>query len=211
MFAMVGLRYGSSASLDVTREIMCALRDTAYRTSVTLAQEKGVFPEFDKISYGASPFVLGLPPELQHSIAQHGIRNSHLLAVAPTGAISLLANNVSSGIEPMFAFQGTRRVRGADGQAVTFEVEDAACRQYRELHGRQAVWPAHFVRAIDVSAEDQLRMMATVQYCVDNAIAKTVRLPQSASPQDLGAVLRRARELGLKGCAVFREGSRLAG
>lgn len=210
MFAMLGLRYGSSASIEVTREIMGTLRDTAYRTSVALAQEKGVFPEFDKIRYGASPFVLGLPPDLQHSIAQHGIRNSHLLAVAPTGAISLLANNVSSGIEPMFAFQGVRRVHGADGQIVTFEVEDAACHQYRALHGREAAWPAHFVPAVDVSAEDQLRLMATVQCCVDNAIAKTVRLPNGASPQDLGTVLRRAWELGLKGCAVYREGSRAA-
>lgn len=210
MFAMLGLRYGSSASREVTREVMGVLRDAAYRTSIALAQEKGAFPEFDKVKYGASPFVLALPHDLQDAIAQHGIRNSHLLAVAPTGAISLLANNVSSGVEPVFAFQSKRHVRGADGQAVTFEVEDAACRQYRELHGRHAAWPAHFVQAVDVSAEDQLRMMATVQSCVDNAISKTVRLPQGASPQDLGVVLRRAWELGLKGCAVYREGSRAA-
>lgn len=208
MFAMLGLRYGSPASIDLTREIMGTIRDTAYRTSVELAQEKGAFPEFDKIKYGASPFVLELARDIQDAIAQHGIRNSHLLAVAPTGSISLLANNVSSGIEPVFAFKATRRVRGADGQPVVFDVEDAAWRHYRQLRGHPASLPAHFVQAADVSAEDQLRMMAAVQSCVDNAISKTVRLPQSANTQEIGLVLLRAWELGLKGCAVYREGSR---
>jgi ribonucleoside-diphosphate reductase alpha chain len=208
MFAMLGLRYGAQASIDLTREIMCTIRDTAYRTSIEIAQEKGVFPEFDKTKYGASPFVLDLPHDIQDAIAQHGIRNSHLLAVAPTGSISLLANNVSTGIEPVFAFKTTRRVRGADGQTVIFDVEDAAWHQYKALSGDQASLPAHFVQAVDVSAEDQLRMMATVQSCVDNAISKTVRLPEAANPQELGFILRRAWELELKGCAVYRDGSR---
>ncbi|MDO8250450.1 MAG: adenosylcobalamin-dependent ribonucleoside-diphosphate reductase, partial [Rhodoferax sp.] len=202
MFAMLGLRYGSPASLDLTRQIMGTIRDTAYRTSIEIAQEKGVFPEFDKIKYGASPFVLDLSHDLQDAIAQHGIRNSHLLAVAPTGSISLLANNVSSGIEPIFALKATRSVRGADGQAVTFQVEDAAMRQYTQLHGPKATLPAHIVEAVNVSAEDQLLMMSTVQSCVDSAISKTVRLPQSAGTQELELVMRQAWELGLKGCAV---------
>ena len=208
MFAMLGLRYGSQASRDLTHEIMRTLRDAAYRTSIEIAQEKGPFPEFDKIKYGASPFVLELSRELQDAIAQNGIRNSHLLAVAPTGSISLLANNVSSGIEPIFAFKALRRVRGADGQPVSFELESAACHHFRELHGAQAAWPAHFVQAVDVSAEDQLRLMATVQSYVDNSISKTVWLRQSANPLEVGIVLRRAWQLGLKGCAVYREGSR---
>lgn len=206
MFAMLGLRYGSQASIDLTREILGSIRDTAYRTSIAIAQEKGVFPEFEKIKYGASPFVLGLSHDIQDAVSQHGIRNSHLLAVAPAGSISLLANAVSSGIEPIFAFNTMRCVRRGDGQAVTFDVEDAAWHHYKALHGQQASLPAHFVQAVDVSAEDQLRMMATVQSCVDNAISKTVRLPQSASAQEIGLVLRRAWEFGLKGCAVYREG-----
>ncbi|MDO8775811.1 MAG: adenosylcobalamin-dependent ribonucleoside-diphosphate reductase [Burkholderiaceae bacterium] len=208
MFAMLGLRYGSPASLDLTRQIMGTIRDMAYRTSIEIAQEKGAFPEFDKIKYGASPFVLDMSHDLQDAIAQHGIRNSHLLAVAPTGSISLLANNVSSGIEPIFALKATRSVRGADGQAVTFQVEDAATRQYTQLHGPKATLPAHIVEAVNVNAEDQLLMMSTVQSCVDSAIANTVRLPQSAGPQELELVMRQAWELGLKGCAVCREGSR---
>ena len=208
MFAMLGLRYGSPASIDLTREIMGTIRDTAYRTSIAIAQEKGVFPELEKTQYGASPFVRTLSSDIQDAIAQHGIRNSHLLAVAPSGSINLLANNVSSGIEPIASFKAVRRMRGADGQTVTFDVEDAAWRHYQALYGRQATLPAHFVQAVDVSAEDQLRMMETVQSCVDNAISKTVRLPEAVNPQELGFVLRRAWELGLKGCAVFREGNR---
>lgn len=207
MFAMLGLRYGSQASIDLTRELMGAVRDTAYRTSIEIAQEKGVFPEFDRVKYGASPFVLGLVHDIQEAIAQHGIRNSHLLAVAPTGAISLLANNVSSGIEPIAAFKTRRRAHGADDQTVTFDVEDAAWHQYKVAHGRNASLPAYFVQAADVSAEDQLRTMAAVQSCVDNAISKTIRLPQAANPQELGFVLRRAWELGLKGCTVYRDRS----
>ncbi|MHB8947935.1 MAG: adenosylcobalamin-dependent ribonucleoside-diphosphate reductase [Rhodoferax sp.] len=206
MLAMLGLRYGCAASVGLTREIMVAIRDVAYRTSVELAQEKGAFPACDKLKYGASPFVLDLDRTLQDAIAQHGIRNSHLLAVAPTESISLLAGNVSNGIEPMRAFKATRRVRGADGQAVFFEVQNAACRQSQAQHGPGAPWPKHFVQAFEVSAEDQLRLMAAVQSCVDGAVAKTVYLPEAASEQDVGLVLQQAWELGLKGCAVDRLG-----
>jgi ribonucleoside-diphosphate reductase alpha chain len=208
MLVMLGLRYGSEASLDLTRAIMTTIRDTAYLTSSEIAREKGAFPGFDKIKYGASPFVLGLSHELQDGIAEHGIRNSHLLAVAPTGTMSLLANNVSSGIEPIFAARATRSVRGADGQPVSFEVEDAAVRQFRQLHNAKAVLPAQLVTVADISAEEQLRMMAVVQSCVDNAISKTVRLPPGAGPLDLELVMLQAWELGLKGFAVCREGSR---
>ena len=207
MLVMLGLRYGSQASLDLTRAIMGSIRDTAYRTSIEIAREKGAFPAFDKIKYGASPFVLELSHELQDAIAEHGIRNSHLLAVAPAGSISLLANHVSSGIEPIFAVKTTRSVRGADGQAVTFQVEDAAARLYRQLPGSHAALPAHMVTVADISPEAQLHMMAVVQSCVDGAISKTVRLPQNAGPLDLELVLLQAWELGLKGCAVYREGS----
>jgi ribonucleoside-diphosphate reductase alpha chain len=208
MLNMLGLRYGSPASTELTHEIMSAIRDTAYRTSIALAQEKGVFPAFDQIKYGASPFVLSLSHDIQDAIAQHGMRNSHLLAVAPSEGLSLLANNVSGGIDPVVAYTAMRRVRGADGQTLSFKVEDAAWQQYKELHGPHAALPAHFVQAADVSAQEQLRMMATVQSCVDSMISTTVRLPPSANAQEVGVVLQRAWALGLKGCAVYREGSR---
>jgi ribonucleoside-diphosphate reductase alpha chain len=207
MFAMLGLRYGAPASIRLASQVMGTLRDMAYRTSIDLAQEKGAFPGFDKVRFGASPFVLDLAHDLQDAIAQHGIRNSHLLAVAPTGSISLLANNVSSGIEPIFAFQALRRVPGADGQPVTFEVSNAALRNYRQLYGKQAPIPPHFVQAQDVGVDAQLRMAAAVQSCVDSAVSKTVWLPQSANAREIELVLLQAWELGLKGCAVYREGS----
>ena len=207
MFAMLGLRYGSPASLDLTRHIMQTIRDEAYRTSIAIAAEKGAFPAFDKIRFGASPFILELAHELQDQIAAHGIRNSHLLALAPAGSISLLANNVSSGIEPILCLDGERRVRGADGQALTFPVRDNAWRRYQALRGRHVAASSYWVEAADVDAQAQLDMMAAVQPFVDGAIAKTVHLPADATTQDLDLVLLRAWELGLKGCAVYREGS----
>jgi ribonucleoside-diphosphate reductase alpha chain len=205
MFAMLGLRYGAPGSLNLTQEIMTVIRDAAYRTSVETAQEKGAFPEFDKIRYGASPFVLNLPRDIQEAIAQHGIRNSHLLAVSSTDSNSLLANNVSSGIEPILAFNAKRRVRGADGQDVIFFTEDVAVHQFKQQHGPHTAVPETLVAAADVSAEEQLHVMATVQSCVDNAVSKIVHLPASANAHEVGLVLLQAWELGLKGCAVFRE------
>jgi ribonucleoside-diphosphate reductase alpha chain len=99
-------------------------------------------------------------------------------------------------------------VRAADGQWVDFEIEDAAVQQFRHLHGDATPLPAHFAQAMNVSAEDQLRMASRVQMCVDNAVSKTVRLPQSASTHDLDLALLQAWELGLKGCAVYRSGSK---
>lgn len=205
MFSMLGLTYGSQSSIDLTQQIMSTIRDKAYLTSIAIAQEKGPFPAFEKIKYGASPFVLELGHDIQDEIARHGIRNSHLLAVAPANSVSLLANNVSSGIAPIHQFKGRRQVPGADGQVVTFEVEDDAVHQYQALYGLDCALPAYFVQSIDVSAEAQLRMMATVQSCVDSAISKTVLLPKNASVQELGLVLLSAWELGLKGCLVRRK------
>ncbi len=206
--AMLGLRYGSPDSRELAHDTMQMIRDTAYQTSISLAQEKGSFSAWDKRKFGASPFVSNLPHHLQDAITEHGIRNSHLLAVAPADAINLLANNVSSGIEPVFAFRVVRRVAGPDGQMLSVELDDDAAHQYAQLQGGHGAWPAHFVQAADVSAEDQLRMMASVQACVDQAIAKTVRLPRSTNAQETGIVLRRAWELGLRGCAVARQDTR---
>ncbi len=207
--AMLGLHFGSPAGRDMAREIMQVVRDSAYQTSIELAQEKGRFAAFDKIKYGASAFVGNLPHALQDAIAQHGIRNSHLLAVAPTDTVNLLANNVSNGIEPMFAFKSVHRLAGLGGRTEVFEIENNAVHQYAELHGRHAAWPEHFVQSADIGAEDQLRMMATVQACVDQSVARTVRLPQSANAQEIGIVFRRAWELGLRGCAVARENAQI--
>ena len=208
MFAMLGLRYGSPHCIELTRAILRAVRDTAYRTSIEIAREKGPFPAYDRVRFGASPFVLDLARDIQDTIARHGLRNSPLLAVAPAGSISLLANNISSGIEPILALQGSRRVRGVDGQPVLFPVQDPAWREYRVLHGATAPQPDYFVEAAEVDADDQLAVMSVVQSYVDSAISKTLHLPEVTSVQVIELDLLRAEELGLKGCAVCRDTSR---
>ena len=207
MLAMLGMHYGAASSLDLTRRVMSTLRDTAYRTSVEIAQEKGPFPGFDHIKFGASPFVLNLPHELQDAIAQHGIRNSHLLAVAPAVSSSLLANNVSSGINPALENNAMRTALEADGQTVFFQVERATVRQYRQLHGPKAPVPSALLHAESVSPQEQLRMASVVQSCVDGGVSTLVGLPAQASQLDLELVLLQAWELGLKGCAVHRQGN----
>lgn len=127
--------------------------------------------------------------------------------MAPAGSISLLANNVSSGIEPILSLQGERQVRGADGQAVRLEVQDHAWRQHQALHGATAAVPDYFVQAAQVQADDQLAVMSAAQAYVDSAISKTLHLPEVTSVEAIELDLLRAEELGLKGCAIYRDGS----
>jgi ribonucleoside-diphosphate reductase alpha chain len=202
--AMLGLRFGSPASVDLAREIIAAVRDTAYSTSIELAREKGSFPSFDKTKFSASSFVLDLAPELQDAIGQHGIRNSHLLSVESGDTVSLLAGNVSQGTEPVAAFKSVCRLPDAHGDMVTFELEAAAHRQYRAVFGTDARLPAHFVEATSVPVDEQLAMLAAVQSGVDNAVHGTVYLPSGASADDVGDVLRQAWQLGLKACSTRR-------
>jgi ribonucleoside-diphosphate reductase alpha chain len=205
-FIMLGIRYGSASSLELTQNIMRTLRDTAYRASVELAREKGAFAEFDATQFGAGWFVLDLPRDIQDAIAAHGLRNSHLLAIAPAGSISLLANNVSSGIEPVFAFDAKRRVRAADGQTLTFDAQDQAAALFRAKFGTAHAVPDYFVVAQDLTPADQLAVQAAAQTYVDNAVSKTLSLPADSTEAELGALLLQAHRLGLKGCTVYRAG-----
>jgi ribonucleoside-diphosphate reductase alpha chain len=205
-FLMLGLRYGSASSLEVTEKIMQTVRDTAYRASVGLARKKGAFPLFDTHRYCAAPFILNLPKDIQDAIAAHGIRNSHLLAVAPAGSISLLASNVSSGIEPVFAFDAKRDVHLKDGSIKTFDVEDYATGLFRARFGPKTPLADYFVSAEEVSAKDQLAVQSVVQTFVDSAVSKTLNLPVATSPKELGDALLHAYQIGLKGCTVYRAG-----
>jgi ribonucleoside-diphosphate reductase alpha chain len=205
-FLMLGLRYGSPSSLELTEKIMQTIRDAAYRTSVELAREKGPFPLFDAYRYCAAPFVLGLPQDIQDAIPAHGIRNSHLLAVAPAGSISLLANNVSSGIEPVFAFDAKRNVHLKDGTIKTFDVEDYAISLFRARFGKKTPLADYFVSAEAASAKDQLAVQSVVQMFVDSAISKTLSLPATTSKKELNDALLQAYRVGLKGCTVYRAG-----
>jgi ribonucleoside-diphosphate reductase alpha chain len=205
-YLMLGLRYGSPSSLELAEHIMRTIRDAAYRTSVVLAREKGAFSKFDTTRYGAAHFILDLPRDVQDQIAIYGIRNSHLLAVAPTGSISLLANHVSRGIEPVFVFDAKRSVRMADGQLQVFDVQDYAVGLFRAQFGAKRPLPDYFVTADDVSAADQLAVQAAVQTYVDNAISTTLRLPATTSAEELGDLFLEANRLGLKGCSAYRMG-----
>jgi ribonucleoside-diphosphate reductase alpha chain len=204
---MLGLRYdadeGRAFASDVARE----LRDAAYGASVELAREKGAFPLFDAERYLDGAFAHRLPDELRERIALYGIRNSHLLSIAPTGTIALaFADNASNGIEPAFSWTYQRKKRMPDDSARTYEVADHAWRLYRHLgHDVDAAaLPAHFVTALEMAAHDHLRMMAAVQPYVDGAISKTVNVPADYPYEDFKDLYTDAWLAGLKGLATYR-------
>jgi ribonucleoside-diphosphate reductase alpha chain len=203
---MLGLRYDSEAALAFAGAAMQAICHAAYRASTALAAEKGSFPDFRREPYLDAPFVRALPEDIRDTIARQGMRNSHLLAIAPTGTISLLAGNVSSGIEPVFAADAVRQVLDAHGEAVRFSVTDYAVELWRRMHGREDGVPDAFVGAAALGAEDHLRVQAALQPYVDNSISKTINLPADASFDAFMSVFGRADALGLKGCTVFRGG-----
>jgi ribonucleoside-diphosphate reductase alpha chain len=176
---------------------------TAYRTSIAIAQEKGPFPFLQMDAYLASPFIQRLPEDIRADIARHGIRNSHLLAIAPAGTISLLADNISSGIEPVFDFIHQRLMKNRLGEAARYALTDQALNYWRERYG-DAVLPDYFVTAADLSPDQHLNMQAALQPFVDNAVSKTVNVPASINFETFSSVYITAWRLGLKGCTTFR-------
>lgn len=200
---MLGLDYDSEDARTLASAAVRRLRDAAYRASVRLAEEKGAFPYFEREPYLGGEYVRALPDDIRDGIARHGIRNSHLLAIAPAGTISLLANNVSSGIEPVFAFEGRRRVLNRAGEPETRLSVDHAFAAWRSAHPGVEK-PAHFVTAQEIPPEAHLMMQAVLQPLVDNSISKTINVPEDCSRADFESIYLRAYELGLKGCTVFR-------
>ncbi|UZR28229.1 adenosylcobalamin-dependent ribonucleoside-diphosphate reductase [Methylococcus mesophilus] len=202
--AMLGLRYDSAEARDTAAGIGRRLRDAAYLASVDLAQEKGAFPRFDAAPYLASPFIAGLPEPLRARIRKSGIRNSHLLSIAPTGTISLaFADNASNGIEPPYAWTYVRKKREADGSTREYPVEDHAYRLYRAMAGERPL-PSAFVTALDISALDHMRMLAAVQPYIDSSISKTVNVPADYPYADFQNLYLEAWKAGLKGLATYR-------
>src|SRR3954447_15689934 len=201
---MVGLRYGSKEAAERAgewaRQISCA----AYTASAHLAAEKGAFPLFDRDPYLAGETIRELDDDVRDLIAEHGIRNALLTSIAPTGTISLVADNVSSGIEPVFALAYTRKVLQPDGSRIEEEVSDYALRRFRALHGEAASLPAYFVTAQDLTPAEHVRMQAAVQRHVDSAISKTVNVPVDISFEAFQAVYLDAYRSGCKGCTTYR-------
>ena len=206
---MLGLGYDSDAGRDAAQAALTRIRDEAWLASIEIAREKGAFPAFDKDAYLAGRYVESLPARIRDGIAEHGIRNSHLLSIAPAGSISILANNASSGIEPVYAPLVRRALIEPDGTRSVHEVRDFACELWRRTRTSGNELPDAYVGAHELSAEGHLAMAAALQPLVDNAISKTINVPESTDRDSFRAVYRRAYDLGLKGCTVFRENSRL--
>jgi len=204
--AMLGLRYDTDAARAMAARIAAAMRDEAYRASVDLAKERGAFPLFNADLYlSGGNFASRLPAELKKKIQAHGIRNSHLLSVAPTGTISLaFADNASNGIEPPFSWVYTRKKRMADGTLKEFPVEDHAWRRYRAQGGDVSRLPPSFVTALEISAGAHEQMVAAVAPYVDTSISKTVNVPEDYPYPDFQDLYFHAWKSGLKGLATYR-------
>ena len=200
---LCGLRYGSDEAVSRTEEWMHAIARAAYLASVDLAREKGAFPLFDTEAFLASGTMRGMDDDVRNAIRAHGIRNALLTSVAPTGTISLYAGNVSSGIEPVFAFEYTRKVLQKDGSRSEELVEDYAVRLWREIHGDAAL-PEYFVNAQTLSPMDHVRMQAAAQKWVDSSISKTINCPEDISFDDFKDVYLAAWDMGCKGCTTYR-------
>ena len=204
--AMLRLRYDAPEGRALAVRIARCMRDAAYAASVDLAREKGAFPLFDADKYlEAGTFASRLDAPLQAAIRQHGIRNSHLLSIAPTGTVSLaFADNASNGIEPPFSWSYTRRKREGDGSTSEYTVEDHAWRLFRSLGGDTTKLPPWFVSALEMSAADHLAMMEAVQPFIDTAISKTVNVPADYPYADFQGLYLAAWRAGLKGLATYR-------
>jgi len=207
--AMLCLRYDSQEGREMAARIAEHMRDSAYGASVELAREKGAFPAFDAAGYlGEGTFASRLPAALKKQIRAHGIRNSHLLSIAPTGTVSLaFADNASNGIEPPFSWMYKRKKREADGSMAEYAVEDHSWRLYRELGGDVSKLPEYFVSALEMSAQDHIAMMETVQPYVDTAISKTVNIPADYPYDDFKGLYLQAWRARLKGLATYRPNS----
>lgn len=200
---MLGLRYDSNPAIQTTKKMMQCISQTAWHTSIALAQEKGKFPAFKMKSYLQGEFVQALPEDIKREIKKHGVRNSHHTTIAPTGSISLLANNISNGIEPIFQTNYKRRVLSLDGTVTTFDVQNYAHCQWQKINLEQAL-PPGWVDAQSLTPEDHLQMQAAIQPFIDNAISKTIYIPEDFPFKKLRDLYTRAYELHLKGCTIFR-------
>ena len=200
---MLGLRYGSEEAAQQTEAWMKAIAHASYKASVELAKEKGAFPLFDREKYVNGGLVQHLDDGLKAEIAEHGIRNALLTSIAPTGTISLYAGNVSSGIEPVFAYAYTRKVLQKDGSRTEEEVVDYAVKLWREKFGDREL-PEYFVNAQTLAPQDHVRMQAAAQKWIDSSISKTINCPEDISFDAFKDVYMQAWDTGCKGCTTYR-------
>jgi ribonucleoside-diphosphate reductase alpha chain len=197
-------RYGSTESVALIDSWLSTISDAAYLASADIAGEKGSFPLFDAREFLSRPFTLRLPQHVRSAIAKNGMRNGLLTSIAPTGTISLFAGNVSSGIEPVYAYSYTRKVTQADGTSRDEIVEDYAYRAWRARFGADVALPEYFVNAQTLSPADHLAVQAAAQRHIDSSISKTINVPASVSFEEFKGVYLSAYELGCKGCTTYR-------
>ncbi|MCY4140239.1 MAG: hypothetical protein OXF56_18495, partial [Rhodobacteraceae bacterium] len=200
---MTGERYGSTEAARVTEDWMRRIAHSSYLASTGLAVEKGAFPLFDRDAFLAGRTMQAMDEEVREAVSANGIRNALLTSIAPTGTISLYAGNVSSGIEPVFAFSYNRKVLQPDGAQVEEEVVDYAVRLWRDMFGERPL-PGHFVDAQSLTPEDHVRMQAAAQKWVDSSISKTINCPGDIAFEDFRAVYMSAWDKGCKGCTTYR-------
>jgi ribonucleoside-diphosphate reductase alpha chain len=203
---MLRLRYDTDEARRMAATISEAMRDAAYRGSVELARERGAFPLFNADLYlSGTSFATRLPAAVKQLIKQHGLRNSHLLSIAPTGTISLaFADNASNGIEPPFSWTYTRKKRMADGTLKEFPVEDHAWRRYKAMGGDTDALPPYFVTALELTARAHEQMVAAVAPYIDTSISKTVNVPEDYPYGEFQDLYFNAWKSGLKGLATYR-------
>ncbi|MEI6201555.1 MAG: adenosylcobalamin-dependent ribonucleoside-diphosphate reductase [Enhydrobacter sp.] len=201
---LCGVRYGSPRAVELTRAWLGAVQRLSYLASADIAAEKGSFPLYKKGPYLAGETIKALPEDVRTAIGRYGIRNALLNSIAPTGTISLLADNVSSGIEPVFAFSHVRHVLQPDGTRREEAVEDHAFRRWRALKGNEAPPEDVFVDAQTLTPADHLAMQAAAQDYVDSSISKTINLPRDISFEDFKHVYEQAYAEGCKGCTTYR-------
>lgn len=220
MLQQLGIRYGSKEALDKTKMIMGAIRNSAYRASIELAKEKGSFPLFDKKKFLKGKFIQKLPYNIKKNIEAHGIRNGVILTVAPTGTTSIYYGNVSSGLEPTFAWSYNRKVRQLDGSFKTYKVEDYGYRLYKNFCENEKIGfdpddlPDYMVTAQDLTVQEHINMQAVVQEYIDSSVSKTINCPEHTSFEKFQNVYEQAYDLGCKGCTTYRpneEGNRARG
>ena len=202
---MCGLRYGSPSAVAATKNWMQVIEEAALDQSIELAAEKGSFPCFDAGAYLATETAMCRPAEVRDAIASKGLRNGLLTSIAPTGTISLLAGNVSSGIEPVFSLSQSRRILNRDGSHRTEELEDYAYAAWRKTGQKKR--PAALVTMAELSADEHLAMQAAAQAHVDSSISKTINVPADYAFTDFVSIYEKAWRLGLKGCTTFRPNS----
>jgi len=201
---MLGLRYGSDGAARQTERWLHQIARAAYLASVDLAKEKGAFPLFDAEAYLASGNMMNMDDDVREAIREHGIRNALLTSIAPTGTISLYAGNVSSGIEPVFAYAYTRKVLQKDGSRTEEEVVDYAVQMYREKFGDDAELPDYFVNAQTLAPADHVKMQAAAQKWIDSSISKTINCPEDIDFEAFKDVYMQAWDQGCKGCTTYR-------